>query len=340
LVDPAMIAATTEQGARPLVANAQISGITAMHRRHLLKSAASTALGAGLLSAAASAAKSAQPTPARERTRNADFVECADGTKLAYTDWGTGQPVVFIHAWALPSAMWDYQRGPLSEKGLRCIAYDRRGHGRSSVPNGGYDCDNLADDLSTLLTELDLHGVTLVSHSFGAAEVVRYLTRHGAGRIEKIALIAPAGTPFATKTADNPNGVPPEQLEFFRTKILQQDFPKWLEDGKKAFFAADTSLSLQNWGMALMLTTPLRVAVECNRQITSTDFRAELPKITVPTLIIHGDNDVSARIDQTGRPTAALIPNAELKVYEGAPHGLFLTHKERLNADLLGFIKG
>ncbi|WP_244562081.1 alpha/beta fold hydrolase [Bradyrhizobium lablabi] len=300
----------------------------------MLKSTASTALGAGLLVSAASAAKSAQPTSSHEKTRGADYVECADGTKLAYTDWGAGKPVVFIHAWALPSAMWDYQRGPLSEKGLRCIAYDRRGHGRSGVPNGGYDCDNLADDLSTLLDELDLHGVTLVSHSFGAAEVVRYLSRHGSSRIEKIALIAPAGTPFATKTADNPNGVPPEQLEFFRTRVLQQ------EDGKKAFFTADTSLSLQNWGMALMLTTPLRVAVECNRQITSTDFRAELPKITVPTLIIHGDNDVSARIETTGRPTAALIPNAELKVYEGAPHGLFLTHKERLNADLLRFIKG
>ena len=271
-----------------------------MDRRNMLKSAASTALGTGLLAAAAGDAMSAQPATSRERLRGADYVECADGTKLACTDWGAGKPVVFIHAWALPSAMWDYQRGPLSEQGLRCIAYDRRGHGRSGVPNGGYDCDNLADDLSTLLTELDLREVTLVSHSFGCGEVVRYLTRHGSSRIEKIALIAPAGTPFVMKTADNPNGVPPEQLEFFRTKILQQDFPKWLEDGKKAFFTADTSLGLQNWVMQLMLTTPLRVAVECNRQITSTDFRGELPKISLPTLIIHGDKDASAdRPDRT-----------------------------------------
>jgi pimeloyl-ACP methyl ester carboxylesterase len=312
-----------------------------MDRRDMLKSAASTALGTGLLAAATGDATSAQPTSSREKMRGgADYVECADGTKLAYTDWGAGKPVVFIHAWALPSAMWDYQRVPLSEQGLRCIAYDRRGHGRSSVPNGGYDCDSLADDLSTLLTELDLREVTLVSHSFGVAEVVRYLTRHGSSRIEKIALVAPAGTPFATKTADNPNGVPPEQLEFFRTKILQQDFPKWLEDNKKPFFTADTSPGLQNWVLQLMLTTPLHVAVEYNRQITSTDFRAELPKISVPTLILHGDNDASAPIDLTGRPTAALIRNAQLKVYEGAPHGLFLTHKERVNADLLGFIKG
>jgi non-heme chloroperoxidase len=311
-----------------------------MDRRNMLRSAASTALGAGLLASAASEATSAQPTSSREKLRSADYVKCADGTKLAFTDWGTGKPVVFIHAWALPSPMWDYQRAPLSEQGLRCIAYDRRGHGRSGVPNGGYDCDSLADDLSTLLTELDLQQVTLISHSFGVAEVVRYLTRHGSSRIEKIALIAPVGTPFATKTPDNPNGVPPEQLEFFRTKILQQDFPKWLDDNKKPFFTADTSASLQNWMLQLMLTTPLRVAVECNRQITSTDFRSELPKISVPTLILHGDKDVSAPIELTGRPTAALIRNAQLKVYEGAPHGLFLTHKERVNADLLSFIKG
>jgi non-heme chloroperoxidase len=310
-----------------------------MDRRNMLKSAASTAVAAGMLPAVAADASGAQREASRESPHSGDFVRTKDGTRLAYTDWGTGRPVVFIHAWALPSAMWDYQRGPLSEQGLRCIAYDRRGHGRSGVPGGGYDCDTLADDLSALLTELDLHDVTLVSHSFGSGEAVRYLTRHGSGRIAKIALIAPAATPFVMKTADNPNGVPPEQLEFFRTRILQVDFPKWLEDGKKAFFTADTSPGLQNWVMQLMLTTPLWVAVECNRRITSTDFRRELPRISVPTLIVHGDRDASAPIDQTGRATAGLIPNAVLKVYEGGPHGLFLTHKDRLNADLLGFIK-
>jgi non-heme chloroperoxidase len=310
-----------------------------MDRRTLLKSAASTVAGAGLLAAATDNAVSAQ-TSSHAKPRAGDFIETSDGIKLAYTDWGAGKPVVFIHAWALPSAMWDYQIGALSEQGLRCIAYDRRGHGRSSKPGGGYDCDTLADDLSALLTQLDLHGVTLVSHSFGSAEVVRYLTRHGAGRIEKIVLIAPAALPFVMKTSDNPNGIPAEQLEFFRARVLQSDFPKWLEDGKKAFFVTDTSPSLQDWIKELMLTTPLPVAIETNRQITSTDFRKELPGITVPTLIIHGDKDVSAPIDMTGRPTAALIPNARFKIYEGAPHGLFLTHKDRLNADLLSFIVG
>lgn len=310
-----------------------------MDRRTLMRSAASGAVSACLLGGIADNAMSAHAASSPAKPRLGDFIEAADGVKLAFTDWGAGKPVVFIHAWALPSPMWDYQIGALSGQGLRCIAYDRRGHGRSSKPGSGYDCDTLADDLSSLLTTLDLHGVTLVSHSFGSAEIVRYLSRHGAGRIEKIALIAPAALPFVMKTADNPDGVPAEQLEFFRTQVLQADFPKWLEEGKKAFFVADTSPSLQDWVKELMLTTPLPVALETNRRITSTDFRNELPGITVPTLIVHGDKDASAPIDLTGRPAAALIPNARLRVYEGAPHGLFLTHKDRLNADLLGFIK-
>src|ERR1700729_4099209 len=200
-----------------------------MDRRTLLKSTLSTTLSAGLL-AAADNAIGAQGAPARAMPDAGDFIETATGVKLAFTDWGAGKPVVFIHAWALPSAMWDYHISALCEQGLRCIASARRGPARSGKRGGGYDCDTLADDLSALLTRLDLHGVTLVSHSFGSAEVVRYLTRHGVGRI---ALIAPAATPFVTKTPDNPNGIPAEQLEFFRTKILQADFPKWIEDGKK-----------------------------------------------------------------------------------------------------------
>jgi non-heme chloroperoxidase len=311
-----------------------------MDRRTLLKSTVSTTLGAGLLAANAADAVAAPPASSRVAPDIGDFIEAAPGVKLAVTDWGAGKPVVFVHAWALPSPMWDYQISALCEKGLRCIAYDRRGHGRSSKPNTGYDCDTLADDLAAVLIGLDLHGVALVGYSFGSGEAVRYLTRHGADRIQKLVLIAPAALPFATQTPDNPIGIPAEQLEFFRTRVLQADFPKWLEDGKKAFFVADTSPSLQDWVAELMRSTPLPVAIECNRLVTSTDFRKELPKISVPTLIIQGDKDASAPIDMTGRPTAALIPHAQLKVYEGAPHGLFLTHKDRLNADLLSFIAG
>jgi pimeloyl-ACP methyl ester carboxylesterase len=247
--------------------------------------------------------------------------------------------VVFLHAWALPSQMWDYQLAPLCEQGLRCIAYDRRGHGRSSLSNGGYDADNLADDLATVLEQLDLRDVSLVGYSFASGEVVRYLSRHGSARIAKIVLIAPAATPFVLKTADNPNGIPAENLEFFRSKILQHDYPQWLEDNKAAFFVADTSPAMQNWVLQLMHSTPLRVAIEYNRAMTMTDFRPDLAKISVPALVIHGDKDASAPIDLTGRPTAAQIPDAVLKIYEGAPHGLFLTHKDRLNADLLAFVR-
>jgi non-heme chloroperoxidase len=307
-----------------------------MNRRRLLKSAASTAT--GVLAGGAVDTMTTAHAASREGALSSGFIEVTDGTRLAFTDWGEGRPVVFVHAWALPSPMWDYQRAPLSGQGLRCIAYDRRGHGRSSLARGGYDCDTLADDLAALLTALDLHDVTLVGHSFGSGEVVRYLTRHGSARIARVALVAPAATPFVMKTVDNPNGIPPDRLELFRATI-GQDFPKWLEDGKKAFFTADTSPALQDWVKQLMLTTPLWVALECNRIMTSTDFRAELPRISVPTLIVHGDKDASAPIDLTGRPTAALIPNARLKVYEGAPHGVFLTHRDRLNADLLDLIK-
>jgi non-heme chloroperoxidase len=315
-----------------------------MDRRILLKSAASSAVSLGLLAGGTPKANGAQGAArpggsASAQARRGGFIETADRVRIAYSDWGSGPAVVFIHAWALPSQMWDYQIAALSHQGLRCVAYDRRGHGRSDRPGSGYDCDTLADDLSALLTQLDLNEVTLVSHSFGSAEVVRYLTRHGAGRIKRIVMIAPAALPFVMKTQDNPGGIPRAQLEFFRTKVLQGDFPKWLDEGKQAFFAADISPGLQEWIKALMLTTPLPVAIESNRQVTSTDFRKELPGVSVPTLIIHGDNDASAPIDFNGRPTAAMIPKAELKVYAGAAHGLFLTHKDRLNDDIAAFVK-
>jgi pimeloyl-ACP methyl ester carboxylesterase len=301
-----------------------------MDRRNILKS---VVLGAGLFTAS----KAATAQSAKADTQPGPYVRTRDGTMLFYKDWGSGKPVVFLHAWALPSDMWDYQMVSMSEQGLRCVAYDRRGHGRSSVPAGGYDYDTLADDLATMLDRLDLREVTLVGYSRASGEMVRYLTRHGAARIARLAFIAPAATPFLLKTADNPNGIPAEKFEYFRRNMLMRDYPKWLEDNRKPFFTAETSPQVQDWVRGLMLTTSLKAAVECNRSSTSTDFRAELPKIRLPALVIHGDIDASAPLALTGRPTAALIPGAELKVYEGAPHGLFVTHKERLTADLLAF---
>jgi non-heme chloroperoxidase len=262
-----------------------------------------------------------------------------DGVALAYSDWGIGPAVLFLHSWAVSSDIWHYQRQPLCEAGLRCIAYDRRSHGKSSDPGRGYDFDTLADDLAQVIEALDLRDVTLVGHSMACGEMVRYLTRHGSGRIARLAMVAPAPTPYPLQTADNPNGLDGAIFAQFRRDMLT-DLPKWLADNAAPFFVPETSAAMIDWLKGLILQTPMRALIECQRTGSTTDFRAELPKIELPCLILHGDRDVSAPLDLTGRPTAALIPGARLEVYEGAPHGLLITHKDRLNADLLRFIKG
>jgi non-heme chloroperoxidase len=189
-----------------------------------------------------------------------------------------------------------------------------------------------------LIEQMDLHGVTLVGHSMGACEVVRYLTRHGSSRIARIVLIAPA-LPFLLKTADNPDGI--DRVNFERGRAaLSRDFPKVLWDNWPPFFVPSTSHEMMMWAASLMLQTPLKVALDCNRTFTEADFRPELAKIAVPTLIVQRTADVSAPIDLTGRRAARLIPGCELKVYPGAPHGLLFTHMDRLNPDLLEFIQG
>jgi non-heme chloroperoxidase len=174
--------------------------------------------------------------------------------------------------------------------------------------------------------------VTLVGCSVSSGEMVRYLTRHGASRV------SPAATPFPTKTADNPDELPAEIYEGFRRHVLAHDYPKSLEENRSAFFTPETSLEMQNWIKELMIGTPVKVAIECNRFACATDFRSELPQIGLPTLVIHGDKDASSPLER-GRRTAQLIPGAQFKIYEGAPHGLFITHMERLNADLANFAK-
>ncbi len=271
-----------------------------------------------------------------DHARRAPFVERTDGTALFYRDWGTGTPVLFMASAGLNSAMWAYQMVPFVHAGYRCVAFDRRGHGRSSDPGRGYDFDTLSDDLAAVLEVLDLRDVTLVGHSMGCGEIVRYLTRHGSGRVARIALLAPT-TPFLLKTADNPHGIEKSLFESVRVAWLR-DYPKWLAENARPFVMPDTSPHIIQWAMDLILQGSLQAAIECNVAVTETDFRGELVRIDRPALIIHGTADQSAPIDITGRPTAKLIPGSELKVYEGAPHGLFLTHIERLNGDLLQFV--
>jgi non-heme chloroperoxidase len=232
-------------------------------------------------------------------------IETRDRTSLFYKDWGKGQPVVFIHGWALGADMWEYQMPYLTSRGLRCIPYDKRGCGRSSQPWHSYDFDTFADDLAAVIEHLDLREVTLVGHSMGCGDITRYLLRHGAGRVARTALVAPT-TPFILKTPDNPEGLDKSMFDSIVAE-LGRDRPRFLAAGAPAFFMI--------------------------RTMSETDLRADMHAFTVPTLIIHGDADQGAPLDLTGRKIAEAIPSSQLKVYEGAARGLFITEKDRLNAD-------
>jgi pimeloyl-ACP methyl ester carboxylesterase len=262
----------------------------------------------------------------------------AQGAALFYRDWGTGDPILFLAGWTLSSDMWAYQMEPLCRQGFRCIAYDRRAHGRSSDPGRGYDYDTLADDLADVIHVLGLENVTLVAHSFASGEVVRYLSRHGSGRIARVVLVAPAAVPFLLKTDDNPIGIPQPVFEQARDAFLS-DFAGWAEAQAAPYFGPGTSRAMVDWTIRMMTQTSLQAAGELNRIQVATDFRPELGRLDVPVLIIHGDSDTSAPLEITGRPAAAMIRGARLEVYEGGPHGLYVTHKERLNQDLARFIR-
>lgn len=261
--------------------------------------------------------------------------------KLFYEDLGTGKPVVFIHGWPLNHEMWEYQLAELPKYGLRCIAYDRRGFGKSDRPWEYYDYDTLADDLKALLEQLDLRQVTLVGFSMGGGEIARYIGKYGTDRIEKVVLIS-AVTPFMLQTDDNTEGVSKENFDDMVNK-LSQDRPAFLADFGKKFYGVTllshpVSQQLLDWNLMLCLMSSPKATADCVRSFSETDFRNDVPHITVPTLIIHGDADKTVPIAISGNKTAALLPHAIYKVYEDAPHGLFITEKDRLNADLMAFI--
>jgi len=309
-----------------------------MDRRTALSYVAGASLAATAGSVAAGGqAETRPPATALAHSHRASFIERTDGTALFYRDWGAGKPIVFVASAGLNSAMWAYQMVPLVQAGYRCVAFDRRGHGRSSDPGRGYDFDTLADDLAAVIDTLDLRNVTLVGHSMGCGEIVRYLTRHGSGRVARVALLAPT-TPFLLKTADNPNGIERTSFEKLRATWLR-DYPRWLAENARPFVMPETSEQIVQWAVDMMSQTSMQAVIECNVAVTETDFRSELPKIDRPVLIVQGTADQSAPIDLTGRVTAQLLPYRDLQVYLGAPHGLFLTHIERLNADLLRFVQ-
>jgi non-heme chloroperoxidase len=265
------------------------------------------------------------------------IVRAKDGTEIFYRDWGSGPPLVLSASWALSSEMWAYQLAYFADRGYRCVALDRRGHGRSDVPSGGYDMDTLADDLAAALDSLDLHNVVLIGHSMGAAEQIHYLARYGGSRVRKLALLAPAA-PYIVQAPDNPFGALPAYYDAQITQWMA-DFPKWAEDNKAPFFTPQTSPAMMAWLTGQLVRTPPPVAIASFRALLQKDLRPGLARIACPTLILHGDKDAQVPLDFTGRRVAVGIKGAELKVYEGAPHGLFVTHMAQVNRDLETFIR-
>jgi pimeloyl-ACP methyl ester carboxylesterase len=262
------------------------------------------------------------------------------GVHLFYRDWpgshAQAKAVLFVGGWSMHSTSWGYQMMALQRRGLRCIAFDRRGHGRSSDPGGGYDFDTLAGDIAAVIEGLDLREVTLVGHSMGCNEIVRYLSRYGSGRVERIALLGPM-TPGVTLSQTNPDGVDPSLLEQFRSLQLLRDFPLWIEENIEAFVPG-ANATTKAWLAAMALDNSLQALHDCHAAVQDADMVDELRAIDVPVLIVAGDQDVSAPLELTARRSAALIPEVRLRVIEGAAHGMFLTHAERVNAELLEFI--
>ena len=266
-----------------------------------------------------------------------------NSVNLFYKDLGRGKPVVFIHGWPLNHAMWEYQLAELPKHNFRCIAYDRRGFGKSDYPWENYDYDTFADDLKSLLDHLHLTEVTLVGFSMGGGEIARYIGKYGTDKISKVVLISSV-TPFMLKTADNPDGVDKEVFDEM-VENIDKDRPTFLEDFAKQFYGvslfneAVSDATLQ-WNQNLCLMSSHKATIDCVRAFSQTDFRNDLSMIGVPTLIIHGDSDKTVPIEVSGNRTSAMLPNAKYLIYEDAPHGLFITEKDRLNMDLIDFIKG
>lgn len=269
------------------------------------------------------------------------YIETAPNVKLYVKDYGQGKPVILIHGWPLSNEMWEYQIDFLVQNNYRVIAYDRRGFGKSSQPWDGYDYDSLTDDLNEIIEQLELEDATLVGFSMGGGEVVRYFSRHGGKRVTKAALISSI-IPFLLKTDDNPDGHPKEKSEATATAI-KEDRIEFLDNFGKTFFGVtiinrplSTSL-LEYYKMLCTFASP-RATLKCAESFSTTDFRDELDSINVPTLIIHGDADKIVPIDLTSKKAAESIQNNTYIVYEGEPHGLFYTERDRLNSDLLNFL--
>ena len=278
-------------------------------------------------------------------TKTASTITTQDGVQLYYKDWGpkNGPVVTFSHGWPLSSDSWESQMIFLASKGYRVVAHDRRGHGRSSQPWDGNDMDHYADDLAAVINTLNLKNVTLVGFSTGGGEVARYIGRHGTARVSKVALVS-AVTPLMLKTETYPDGLPLEVFDGIRKGSLDNRSQLYLDIASGPFFGFNRPGAKASQGMiqsfwAQGMQGGHKNTYDSIAAFSATDFREDLKKFNVPTLIVHGDDDQIVPIDASARAAAKLVKNAKLVVYAGAPHGITDTHKDRLNQDLLDFLK-
>jgi non-heme chloroperoxidase len=266
-----------------------------------------------------------------------------DGAQIFYKDWGSGQPVVFSHGWPLNADAWDEQLFFFASNGYRAIAHDRRGHGRSTQTWTGNDMDTYADDLAALAEALGLENAIHIGHSTGGGEVVRYIGRHGTGRVAKAVLVS-AVPPLMVKSDTNPDGLPIDVFDQIRSGLIAGVSQYW-KDFSPLFYGsnrpgAKVSQGIHDAFWLMSMQCGLAAAYQCVKAFSETDFREDLKKIDVPTLVIHGDDDQIVPINVGGNRSVKMIKGATLKVYQGAPHGLMSTHQARFNADLLAFAKG
>jgi non-heme chloroperoxidase len=265
-----------------------------------------------------------------------------DGTQIYYKDWGAGQPVVFSHGWPLSSDAWEDQMMFLADRGYRCIAHDRRGHGRSSQPWEGNEMDTYADDLAALTEALNLQDAIHVGHSTGGGEVARYIGRHGTKRVAKAVLIS-AVPPIMIKSATNPGGTPIEAFDQIRAAV-KSDRAQFFRDLSVPFYGANrpgsnVSQGVRDFFWLQSMVCGLKAAYDCVKAFSETDFTEDLKKIDVPTFVMHGEDDQIVPFADAGPLSAKLLKNAKSKFYPGYPHGMPTTHADQINADLLAFIK-